>query len=320
MRDGNARVWPASLAAVAGSAIVGFMPLLALRLYAAGLAAPSMLFWRYGLALPVLGIALWLNGLGPLRAWRVGAWRIAAVGATLGAAQTLCFWQSLKTLETSIAVLLFYTYPAVTMLLERAIYKRPIRPIAVLCIAVILLGAGLITAPGLRGGTIDMRGVLWALPSPLIYALYLAINANLMRRHHPLIGASFLYLGMLAAFAAIVATIGLDVPTTPATWALLALVAIGPGALTVTLFSFSVPLLGPSSYAIIANVELVTVVAIGILWLGEPLTLGRAVGGAMIVVGILTHALARGASSAPEPAPSRPARASEGPVAPAAGA
>ena len=31
-----------------------------------------------------------------------------AAAATLGAAQTLCFWESLKTLETSIAVLLFY--------------------------------------------------------------------------------------------------------------------------------------------------------------------------------------------------------------------
>ena len=116
------------------------------------------------------------------RVLRGGGWRIVLLGATLGAAQTLCFWESLKTLETSIAVLLFYTYPAVTLALDRLILKQPIRPLAVLCIAVILLGAALITVPGLRGGTIDLRGLCWAIPSPLVYSLYLAINSRLLRR------------------------------------------------------------------------------------------------------------------------------------------
>jgi drug/metabolite transporter (DMT)-like permease len=64
-----------------------------------------------------------------------------------------------------------------------------------------------------------------------------------------------------------------------------------PGAVTVTLFSYSVPKLGPSSYAIIANVELVTVVAIGVGVLGEPVTAARALGGAMILGGIVAHSL-----------------------------
>ena len=192
-----------------------------------------------------------------------------AGGATLGAAQTLCFWESLKTLETSIAVLLFYTYPAVTLALDRLFFKQPIRPLAVLCIAVILAGAGLITAPGLRGGTIDLRGLAWALPSPLVYALYLAINARLLRRHPPLVGAFGLFAGMAVTFGLAAAFAGLDVPATG--WLLLVFIALGPGALTMTLFSYSVPRLGASSFAILANAELVTVVLIGVLVLGEPL-------------------------------------------------
>src|SRR5436309_7205077 len=143
------RLWPAALAAVSGSAMVGVMPLVARELYAAGLSAPSMLFWRYALALVALAAAARMVGLGLRQTRRGGAWRIAVLGATLGAAQTLCFWESLKTLETSIAVLLFYTYPVVTLALDRLFFKQPIRPLAVLCIAMILLGAGLITAPGL---------------------------------------------------------------------------------------------------------------------------------------------------------------------------
>src|SRR5436853_6156010 len=109
-RDG-AGVWPAAVAALSGSTMVGFMPLLARRLYADGLSAPSMLFWRYSLALVALAIAARVVHLDVRRAWREGAWRVALVGATPGAAQTFCVWERLKTLETSIAVLLVDTYP-----------------------------------------------------------------------------------------------------------------------------------------------------------------------------------------------------------------
>lgn len=302
--DHNARMWPAALAALSGSTMVGFMPLLARRLYADGLGAPSMLFWRYNLAILALAAAGLCMQIDLRRVLRGGGWRIVLLGATLGAAQTLCFWESIKTLETSIAVLLFYTYPAVTLTLDRLILKQPIRPVAVLCIAMILFGAGLITVPGLRGGTIDLRGLLWAIPSPLIYSLYLAINSRLLRHYPPLIGAGALFLGMAITFSAMAPFVGLDVPTQATSWLLVFLIALGPGALTMTLFSYSVPKLGATGFAILANAELVTVVVIGTLVLGEAMTPGRATGGALIVAGIITHALSRRAAShASRPAP-----------------
>lgn len=300
----GARLWPAALAAIAGSVMVGFMPILARHLYAGGIDAPSMLLWRYAIALPALLLAAAATRLDWVAAWRGGAWRIVLVGATLGAGQTVCFWESIKTLDTSIAVLLFYTYPALTMLLDRVLFRRPIRPASVLCVAVILAGAALITLPGLRSGTIDPRGLAWAIPAPLIYVLYLAANSVLLRRHKPLTGAISLYLGMALAFGAACAVHGLDVPAEPDTWLVVLFVALGPGALTITLFAYSVPLLGPSSYAIIANIELVTVVAVGVSWLGEPVTPERAGGGLLIVAGIVGYGLLpRRESAIPAPAP-----------------
>jgi drug/metabolite transporter (DMT)-like permease len=287
----SAATWPAAVAALSGSTMVGFMPLLARRLYADGLSAPSMLFWRYDLAILALAAAALFMRIDLRRVLRGGGWRIVLLGASLGAAQTLCFWESLKTLETSIAVLLFYTYPAVTLALDRLILKQPIRPLAVLCIAMILAGAALITLPGVRGGTIDLRGLLWAIPSPLVYSLYLAINSRLLRHYPPLVGAGGLFLGMAITFSAMAAFLGLDMPTHATSWLLVLLIALGPGALTMTLFSYSVPKLGATGFAILANAELVTVVLIGTLVLGEAITPGRAIGGMMIVAGILTHAL-----------------------------
>src|SRR5262249_39848595 len=172
-------------------------------------------------------------------------------------------------------------------------FKRRVGAVAVLCVAMILAGAALIAGPGLEGGTIDPHGFLWAVPGPLVYALYLTANARLMGRHPPLIGAGFLYLGFAASFLGAVLTLGLEIPRSPAGWAALLFIALGAGALTATLFSYSVPRLGPSSYAIIANCELITVVLIGIFLLEEMLTPARAAGAVLIAAGILVHGLFR---------------------------
>jgi drug/metabolite transporter (DMT)-like permease len=300
------RLWPAALAAVSGSVMVGVMPLVTLRLYAEGISAPSMLVWRYGIALVPLAAVAVATRHNLWAALRGGAWRITLVGATLGAGQTLCFWESLHTLDTSVAILLFYVYPALTLAIDRLFFKRPIRPHALLCVGVILLGAGLVTLPDVTNGNLDPGGLLWLLPSPVIYAFYLAASAVLLRRQPPVVGAGFLYLGLALVFLVAGTVLGIEVPTTPDAWLLIVFIALGPGALTVTLFSYSVPRLGASSYAIIANTELLTVVAIGVLWLGEALTPARATGGTLIVAGIMTHALARQKAPRPNPHPAIP--------------
>jgi drug/metabolite transporter (DMT)-like permease len=114
-----------------------------------------------------------------------------------------------------------------------------------------------------------------------------------LRRHPPVIGAIGLFTGMTITFSVLAVAGGLVVPDRAGTWLLVFFVALGPGALTMTLFSFAVPRLGATSFAILANAELVTVVAIGTLLLDEPMTPARAIGGALIAAGIVTHALWR---------------------------
>src|SRR5207237_10857526 len=90
------RVWPAAVAALSGSSLVGVMPLLARRLYADGLGAPSMLFWRYNLAIVALAAAAIFMQIDLRRVLRGGGWGIVLLGATVGSALPLCFWVSLQ--------------------------------------------------------------------------------------------------------------------------------------------------------------------------------------------------------------------------------
>ena len=147
--------------------------------------------------------------------------------------------------------------------------------------------------PGLHDGTIDPRGLAWAIPGPVIYAFYLAANARLMARHPPLIGAGFLYGGLTVAYLGAVLWLGGSLPKSAPGWLSLAFLALGPGAVAAVAQSYSMPRLGPATYAIIANCELVTVVVVGALVLGEKLTLTRALGGGLILAGILLHGWVR---------------------------
>ena len=103
--------------------LFGFVPLAAHGLYADGLSTWSLLCWRYLFALVIISAGIRLARLYLRAAMRQGTWQIALVGVSLGAIQTLCYFQSLRRLDTGIAVLLFYTFPAVTLGVESAILR-----------------------------------------------------------------------------------------------------------------------------------------------------------------------------------------------------
>src|SRR6266852_6010010 len=100
---GRAVPWRAGLAAAGTSVMFGFVPLAARGLYADGLSTWSLLCWRYLLALVINLAGIRLTRLRLGAALRQGAWRIALVGVSLGALQTLCYFQSLRWLDTGIA-------------------------------------------------------------------------------------------------------------------------------------------------------------------------------------------------------------------------
>jgi drug/metabolite transporter (DMT)-like permease len=114
-----------------------------------------------------------------------------------------------------------------------------------------------------------------------------------LARHPPLIGAGFLYGGLGAAYLGALLWLGASLPTSAPGWLSLAFLALGPGAVAAVAQSYSMPRLGPPTYAIIANCELVTVVLVGVIVLGEKLTPSSALGGGLILAGILLHGWVR---------------------------
>jgi hypothetical protein len=112
-------------------------------------------------------------------------------------------------------------------------------PAALLCVIVILAGAAMIAGPGLHNGTIDPRGLVWAVPGPIIYAFYLAANARLMRHHPPLIGAGVPLWRPRGSLSRRGAVARASLPKTTPGWLSFAFLALGPGAVAAVSLSYS---------------------------------------------------------------------------------
>ena len=180
------------------------MPLAARHLYADGLSAPSMLFWRYAIAILALGTAATLaraQAVAGLAARRVAHRAARRDFRRRPDAVLLGKHQDARDQHRGTALLHLSGRDAGDRPAGRS--SRGCGRWRCSCIAAILCGAALITGPGLHGGALDPRGLAWAVPAPLLYAVYLAINTRLLRRHPALIGATGLYLGMAVTFGLI---------------------------------------------------------------------------------------------------------------------
>lgn len=93
----------------------GMNPLFALPLYRAGMNTDDVLFFRYLLAIPILGIMVWLRG----RSFRVEAKAIPllAVMGLLVAMSSLTLFLSYHYMDAGIASTLLFVYPMMVALI-----------------------------------------------------------------------------------------------------------------------------------------------------------------------------------------------------------
>lgn len=287
----------AAAAAATGSICVGFSPFFVTGLQKVGLETVSILFMRYVIALAfLLPLALWQTGaLAP--EWRRGGRWLYLNGVTLGALQTFCYFKAIETVATSIVVTIFFCYPVVTLLIDRFFFRLQVLWTTAAAVAVVLCGVIATSGPGLTGSRLDPVGLLFTAGSALGYAVYIAIAYPRTRTVAPLAAATFIYASMATIFGLAAFSRGLTLPREPALWLNLLFIGTLGGAVQIAAFSYALPRLSSSGYAIIMSLELVTVVLAGVLLLGEVLVPLQWLGIALVVGGVLFERLMRARSS-----------------------
>lgn len=282
----------AALSVALSCVALGTTPFAAKLLYTQGLDPTSVLFWRYGIACAVLVPIAFLLGGSLAKHWRHGRWLLLNA-LCFGAPQAFCYYKALETVPTSITVLLFYCYPVLTLVIERFMLGLEVRSRTVAVIGVILTGLALIAGTELVRADIPLHGLAYAAAVPVIYAIYILISYRVLGGVPALAGAVYAYGGMLLALAAFALAMGVKVPVGWPAWGALVYFATFAGALTALTFAYALPRLRPSGYAVIVSLEPVTVLAIGVLVLGEHLSTLELVGAALVVGGVVIERLIR---------------------------
>ena len=294
-----------ALGAISGIAY-GTGPFFAKSVYHAGLDWIALLAWRFFFAM-VMSWA-WLliqpRACAELRTLdRRTIGRLLFTGATFIMTASV-YYAAVQRIPTSLEALLMYAYPAVVAVLSLRL-GYPFRgPLAWGSLAIVLIG-GLLTIGGIQAGT-DQLGVLIGAFSPLVYAIYIILaawmagerpgqTADMRSRGKgaevspPVAGAVMMTGTWLTMFviAAIAREPLLPTQVPMEAWPGLFGIGLFAAAIAIQAFYASVARIGAAQASLMATVEPLVVIALGVGLLSETLTQPQVLGALLVLAGVL---------------------------------
>ncbi len=249
----------------------------------------------------------------PLLAWRflIGAalvWGVVAIArrplpgrevrrpllalGALYATNSLAFMIGLDRVSASLASLVFFTYPAVTVLLARAILGEALTARRLGSLLLASVGCGLTVGLGARGG--DAVGVIWILLAVALIAVFIVSSHPVLERSPELGGSATLMTATaIILTAATLATGSLAIEGGLRVVVYVVLLGLLSTALPVTLFLIGIKLIGPGRAAIFSTMEPAFTVLLAAIVLGERLAPVQLAGGILIISAVVWLRLER---------------------------
>jgi drug/metabolite transporter (DMT)-like permease len=277
----------------------GFLSVLIKLALEAGARPLPLVAWRFAIGTAVVWLLLWLRRR-PVPP-RQAHLRLAGLGA-LYAVNALLFTLALQWVPASTALLVFYTYPVVVVLLAVLFLGERLTPRGGAAMALAVAGCVLTAGVGAAGG--DPRGIALVLLSMSGLSLYIVSGRRFLARL-PGHGSAAIILTGTAAVTLTVAAVtqGLDLSGGPRAAWLVVLLAIFCTALPITLFVIGLKRVDAGKAAIYSTIEpVVTVVAAGLL-LDERISTLQYIGGLLILSGVVWLRLSRPLPRTQEPSP-----------------
>jgi DME family drug/metabolite transporter len=205
-------------------------------------------------------------------------------------------------LPLAVAAALLYTAPAFTVALAWTLRWEPVRPGRLLPLAMVLVGAFLVTGAfrTLGGAGLPPVGVAAGVASGLAYALYTVLGKRI-RQHYDVVTTIFYAYGIGALVLALAAPPWTVLHAHPGAIPALLLMGLGPTLMAALLFYGGIRFIDASAASMLATIEPVVAALIGFAWLGEGIPGSTVAGTALIVAAAVL--LRPGRSPAADEAP-----------------
>ena len=291
------RAW-GILFALIGVLAFSFRPILIKLSYAAHPVSPvTLLFLRMALSLPFfLAIAWWLRNAEPRLTPRDWA-GIAGLGFLGYYGASFLDFLGLQWVGAGVGRLILYLFPTLVLLLSFLFLKKTPGIREVVALVLSYAGIALVVSNQLGGeNRLFALGAALVFASALCYAVYLVIGSQMVKR----VGSM-----RFTAYSTVVATVpaviqflflesmeSLDLPGSVWTYAII--LATVSTVLPLFLQAEALNRIGANHFALIGAVGPVSVAITSALGLDEPFTGVQALGGALVIFGVLLVSLRKG--------------------------
>lgn len=280
------------------AASFGTTPVLAKLAYASGLDAGQVLAYRFILGAAGLLLTAAVAGQSPRRLGAGRSARLLALGMFLYASMSGTFFFALVRLPASLTELIAYVYPSLVALGAWLFFRRRIGARHGAALLVSFFGLSLLVG-GLQARA-DALAVLFAIASPVLYAAYILAGERLMRASPVILSSALVQTGAALTFTVgLLVVEGFRLPATPAAWAVLALLALVPSMLGISLFLGGLARVGAPQAALLSTFEPIVTVILAATLLGERLSPLQAAGAVTVLAAVVGVQFRQPATVAP---------------------
>jgi len=261
----------------------GTNPLGALPLYEEGVNTSSVLFYRFSIAVVILGSML----IAERKSFSLNKHELKVL-ISLGllfALSSITYYQSFHFMDAGIASTILFVYPVMVAVIMATCFHEKITLPMVMVIALSLVGIGLLYEGG-AGATMSTAGIILVMLSALSYAVYIVvINQSKIQMSSVKLTFYVMIFCMLTLllYSFTSADLALQMPPSPTAWFYAGWLGLVPTVLSLVLMTISVHEAGATPTAVMGALEPMTAVAIGVLVFGELLTV-RLVAGILLVL------------------------------------
>ncbi|MBA2652236.1 MAG: DMT family transporter [Tatlockia sp.] len=251
------------------------------------ISVPNMLFWRF-LISSLFIFFLLLPQLNSLKKTPIETLKVILYGLSFYGSTSIFYFMAAKYTGSGLAMVIFFTYPALVMLFNYILYKQKINRIYYLALFIIFIGM-LCLVSGSQY-TFNFLGLGFGLLSAVLYALYIIVSKNSTLA--PLVSTFWVSLG--SALICLVAALLQDsfrVPGQLSVWLNILGIGIICTALPIVLLLKGLKHISSLQVSILSVLEPVFVVIFGILLLGEKINLTQGLGILVLLSGALLSLL-----------------------------
>ena len=274
------------LFAAIAAASYGTNPIFAIPLYREGISVTSVLFMRYAMAVAIMFVATMIKSPKAfvIKPKYVG---LLAFMGILMVLSSIALFESYKYLSAGIASTLLFFYPVMVAVIMAIFYKERLTKKSWACLVTAFLGV-VILSKNDDGGFISLLGLTLVMLSSLSYAIYLVyINRGPMKKINTSTITFYVILGgFLVMIPYCLLDGGLMLPKTTPAWINAIGLGFFPTVISLIFTSRAIAMIGSTETAIFGALEPLTAVILGILILGETLTITPAIGMILIFVSV----------------------------------